>query len=83
MQKVLTAVYKVYKKHKFEVMSHDIIVSSAAKIFLQVKKKLKKFHPDIEQRLRIRAQQSLKFMGECINDQNIGKGTKVLCSYKL
>jgi hypothetical protein len=80
MQKVLKAAYRVYKKHKFEVMSHDIIVASAARIFLQVKKRLKNFHPNIVERTKIRAQQCLKFMGECIRDQNVAKSTNVSSS---
>jgi hypothetical protein len=61
MHSVLTNVFKAFKYYKFEIQSKELIIISAIKILLMVKKAHKKISPNIDDRNQIRAKNAFIF----------------------
>jgi len=61
MRKVVDNIFKIFKNYKFQILSKDLVISSAARIFIKCKMHFRKFAPKIEERNMRRAQWALKF----------------------
>lgn len=60
MQKVVKAVYRVFKNRRFEVLEKETIMISATRILLMFKRTFKKLHPDIDERIKNKARSAFK-----------------------
>jgi hypothetical protein len=61
LHSVLTNVFKAFKYYKFEIQSKELIIISAIKILLMVKKAHKKISTNIDHRKQIRVKNAFKF----------------------
>lgn len=77
MQKVIKEVYRVFKTHRFEVLERETIMISAAKILLMCKKTFRKLHPDIDERMKLKAKFSFKVGAQFSEDVYQDRGKQV------
>jgi len=53
MHKYIKSINRDYRKKIFELHSKELIIASAVKIYVMMKKKFQKYHPDIDERKRM------------------------------